>query len=1090
MKVTFTFRWGLLMLLVGFLLFPALASAQNVVTGTVIDDLGEPIIGATVLEKGTTNGVVTDIDGNFSLMMNSTKNPLVFSFVGMVSQEHAATPGKPMNITLAEDNQVLDDVVVVGYGSKARRDLTGSVGSISGAKLAVVPVASAGEALAGKIAGVQVTTVDGQPGADINIRVRGGTSLNADAKPLFIVDGFQTDNINDIPPTDIQSIDVLKDASLTAIYGARGGNGVVVVTTKSASEGKVKIDLNISAQISKIANKIDMLDSYEYVLYQRDFAHGNNSRIYQFRHDFGNEQDLDIYQTLGSHDWQDEIMRTPLTTQYNLTLTGGSDKVKFSTSITHSDQNGVIEGSGVRRTNVNTKLNVQLTKKVKFTFNPRLTFRRDLGAGGEGIGTNGLVGVLRWRPTNGLRDYIYRDDATVNYADETPWLVTTPKEDMDQNYQLKHSYTFTNQASIDWNIIKNLTFRSDVSQYWQFYDLSRFYGELTNNGINNNNMPLAQLTNSRTDKFTWTNTLSYNLEVGNNHNYSFLLGQEIQSSQRRQDFQSSRYFPQGTDPRKAFNNMGLGSAYQSTSTLTTPNRMSSFFAQVSYNYDHKYLLSGTFRADGSSKFAPGNQWGYFPAISGAWVVSREKWWDVSQVSNFKVRAAFGLTGNNAIGDDLWRYQYAIQSEGGPSWGELTERGETYYRNSSNTTFPNSDIKWETTVTRNLAVDLGLFKDRVTVTPELYWNTTKDMLYQAYIPTATGYTMQWQNVGQITNKGFELTVQGTIAQGKHYNVMGTLTLGHNKSKVDKLNGETTEFWTTSNRWKSDDNDFCLKVGDEVGLIYGYEYDGLYQFDEFNHSVNNYSYTLNEGVVDNTIFTPQPGTIKLKDRNGDGTVNEDDRTIIGNTNPVLQGGFGFSSEIQTKHGNWDMSVNFTYFLGFDVLNATAYDLSSSKNNSGKFYNVSADFAYDKRFTYIGDVYNQNADGTMSLYNKFEELVGNSQHPEYLAQYEELNAGKTKWNPATVTKNYTLSNFVEDGSMLRIQDVTVGYTLPDKLTKKCAIQRLRVYFTGSNLYNFTKYSGYDPEVDVQNGLTPSVDYNRYPRSRGYLLGLNVTF
>ncbi len=1088
-KVSITFRRSLLLLLISLVLWPA-AFAQSVITGTVIDNYGDPVIGASVVEKGTTNGVITDIDGNFSLKLQNAKSVIVFSYVGMTSQELPATPGKPMSVQLEEDNQMLDEVVTIGYASKARRDLTGSVGSISGTKLAVVPVASAGEALAGKIAGVQVTTVDGQPGADINIRVRGGTSLNADAKPLFIVDGFQTDNINDIPPTDIQSIDVLKDASLTAIYGARGGNGVVVVTTKSASEGKVKVDVNITGQLSKIANKIEMLDSYEYVLYQRDIAHGSNSRIYQFRHDFGNEQDLDIYQTLGTHDWQDEIMRTPLSMQYNVSLTGGNEKVKFSTSVTHSDQNGVIEGSGVRRTNVNTKLNVQLSKKLKFTFNPRLTYRRDLGAGADGIGTNGIVGVLRWRPTNGLRDYMYRDDATVNYADEVNWLVTTPKEDMDQNYQLKHGYTFTNQASIDWNIIKGMTFRSDVSQFWQFTDQSRYYGELTGEGVKNDNMPLAQLTNTRTDKFTWTNTLNYMVEVGGDHNLSFLLGQEIQSSQKRQDFQASRYFPRGIDPRKAFNNMALGTAYQSTSSLSTPNRMSSFFAQASYNYDHKYLLSGTFRADGSSKFAPGNQWGYFPAISGAWVVSREKWWNLENVNNLKVRAAFGLTGNNAIGDDLWRYQYAVQSDGGPSWGEITERGESYYCNSSNSTFPNSDIKWETTVTRNLAFDLSFFKDRLTVTPELYWNTTKDMLYQAYIPTATGYSTQWQNVGQITNKGIELTVQGTIAQGKHYNVMGTFTMGYNKSKVDKLNGETTEFWTTSNRWKSADNDFCLKVGDEVGLIYGYVYDGLYQFDEFNHSVNNYTYTLNEGVVNSTLFTPQPGTIKLKDLNNDGTINEDDRTIIGNTNPRLQGGFGFNSNIQTKHGNWDMEINFTYFLNFDVLNATAYDLSSAKGNSGKFYNVSKDFAYGKRFTYIGDIYNTNADGSRSLYNKFEELVGNSQHPEYLTEYEKINAGKTKWNPATVTQNYTLSNFVEDGSMLRIHDVTVGYTLPETLTKKWAIQRLRVYFTGSNLYNFTKYSGYDPEVDIQNGLTPSVDYNRYPRSRGYLLGLNVTF
>lgn len=346
----------------------------------------------------------------------------MISYIGMETQEVDAITGKDLSITLKDDSQSLDEVVVIGYGgSKARRDLTGSVGSISGAKLAAVPVASAGEALQGKIAGVQVTTVDGAPGADINIRIRGGgTSLSGDnSNPLFVVDGFIADNINDIPPTDIQSIDVLKDASLTAIYGAKGGNGVVLVTTKSASAGKIQVEFNTYAQFKQLAGKVDLLNTYEFVRYQQDYTIGSNSKVHQFREDFGNPNDMDLYQNAVTHDWQDEVMGgSALSQMYNVTVKGGSEKLRFSTSLTHHDESGIVASSGVRRTNMNTKINVQISPKLSILINPRFSYRRDLGAGADGIGTGGLIGVLRYRPTNGLREFIYRDDETLNYNDE------------------------------------------------------------------------------------------------------------------------------------------------------------------------------------------------------------------------------------------------------------------------------------------------------------------------------------------------------------------------------------------------------------------------------------------------------------------------------------------------------------------------------------------------------------------------------------------------------------------------------------------------------------------------------------------------
>ena len=392
--------------LVAMLLFFCAAVEAQTVKGNVKDSMGEPVIGATVMEKGTKNGVITDFDGNFTIKMSSTSHDLQISYVGMKPANVKVGGKSEVTVVMEDDATTLNEVVAIGYGSKARKDLTGSVGSISGAKLAAVPVASAAEALAGKIAGVQVTSVDGQPGADINIRVRGATSVTQSNEPLYIVDGFQQSNINDIPPSDIASIDVLKDASLTAIYGAKGGNGVIVVTTKSAKEGKVQVSFNGRLTLSHISKKLDLMNVGDFVEYQWDRAQGNvsysNGSTRYFRENYGNPADIDIYRTLPNTSWQDEVMNeTPLSYSANVTIGGGNEKTKFNLSLTQSEDKGIILGSGVRRTNLNLKLATQITKNLKFTYSPTMTYRRDEGAGGEGVGTGGIIDVLQYRSTKG-----------------------------------------------------------------------------------------------------------------------------------------------------------------------------------------------------------------------------------------------------------------------------------------------------------------------------------------------------------------------------------------------------------------------------------------------------------------------------------------------------------------------------------------------------------------------------------------------------------------------------------------------------------------------------------------------------------------
>ena len=1090
-----------------FVLAPPEVLAQTIAKGQVFDSTGEPVIGATVVEKGDPkNATVTDFDGNFTLSLKNAK-AVVISYIGMVSQEVAASQN--MKVTLQDDNAALEEVVVIGYTSKARKDLTGSVGSVSGAKLAAVPVTSAAVALQGKVSGVQVTTVDGQPGADVNIRVRGGTSVTQSNEPLYIVDGFQVDNINDIPPTDIASIDILKDASLTAIYGAKGGNGVVVVTTKSAKEGKVQVSFNANLNISHLAKKLDIMNAQDFVNYQYQWhaaAGTRNSNAKFFRSNFGNPYDLDMYSTLPSHDWQDEVMgETPVNYSANVTIGGGSEKVKFNLSLTNSEDKGIILGSGVRRTNLNVKTNVQISDKLSMQFNPKFTFRRDNGAGGEHIGTGGIIDVLKYRPTNGLREFGYIDPSYADPNEEELFTYTNPKSDIAINQLIKHSYSYTNGISFDWKPVKGLTLRTEATIGLGWRDQNRFYGALTSTGKSNNNLPVAQITDYRGLSYVWTNTAAYNFSVKDTHNWSFLLGQEIQHSQTTTTYMMNRYFPRNFTAREAWNNMKFGNPYQSETELSTSDRTASFFGQANYNFKHRYLLSATFRADGSTKFAPGYQWGYFPSISGAWVISEEPFMkDVEWISQLKLRAAFGLAGNNRINSDMWRILYNINSTGGPGFGEQTQYGEKYYGNNGGATFSNEEIKWETTITRNLAADISLFNGRVTITPEVYWNTTRDLLYKSDLDPTLGYTNQQQNIGQVTNKGLEFSISGDILQGKDYVLSANINFGLNKKKIDKLNGTDDVIWDQNNRWKSSYNDYCLKVGDEVGLIYGFVYDGLYQFDEFYFDpLNNYQAVpwgsaaadngtssncapREDGYVtvindisgsSNTGIATLPGKIKFKDLDGDGRITENDRTVIGNTNPKIQGGFGLSGQWK----DFDFTANFTYMLDFDINNATAYTLSASESNKNNFYNVLKEFRNGWQYNDIdGSITGTKGDILYKIYY-VDDCVN---------LYKSANEGRDLWNPTDVTKKITHSYFIEDGSFLRCSDITVGYTLPKNLIQKVGLTKARFYVSASNLFILTGYTGYDPEVDIQTGLTCGMDYNRYPRARSFVFGTNITF
>lgn len=1106
-KVKSIFRTTLLLCL---LLVTGSVAAQTTAKGTVTDSSGEAVIGATVVEKGNPkNAAVTDFDGNFTLKLQKSKT-IVVSYIGMIAQEVTATGGD-LKIVMQDDNASLDEVVVVGYTSKARKDLTGSVGSITGAKLEIVPVSSAAEALQGKIAGVQITTTDGQPGADINIRIRGGgTSLTGnDSKPLFIVDGFQVESISDIPPSDIASIDVLKDASLTAIYGAKGGNGIVVVTTKSAKQGKVQVSFNGRLTTSALSRSMDLMDTRQFV----DFQWERNtagltysaSSVQDFRNNFGNPKDLDLYRRAKTYDWQDEVLgNNPLSYSSNVSIGGGNESTKFNLSLTQSEDKGIVLASGVRRTNINLKLNTKLAKNLELTYNPKITYRRDEGAGGSGIGSGGLIDVLRYQPTAGIREWASYGDAE-RLIDAERFNLQNPVNDIQENTQKKHSYNIVNQASLKWTPIEGLMLRTEGNYNITFRDTQRYWGWSTSTGQQavHQQKPVASLVNRTVESYTWTNTATYDVTVKENHNLSFLLGQEIYHSQYKEDSQAAHLFPLSVSADEAINNMALGEPYAAdTYTLrSTADRTASFFGQATYNYDHKYYLAATLRTDGSTKFGPGNQWGYFPSVSGAWTINREKFLkDVKWIDQLKLRVSYGLSGNNNIGADRWRFLYSYNNSGGPGFGEATTNGELYYGVSSY--YPNQDIKWETTVARNVAADISLFGGRLNITPEFYWNTTRDLLYQSPIPSVSGYTRQMQNIGRITNNGWELTVNGDILRGKDYVLSANFTLGSNKMVIKALNSTDNVLYSYASAWRSgSEQDYILQVGGELGLMYGYVYDGLYTWDEFTYpAANSYLPTpKDKGLVNGILvggtatdadpwdnsngvfatvenrYSTKPGMIKIKDLNGDGKITEEDKTVIGRTTPKFQGGFGFSGQWK----DFDFVANFVYMLDFDVYNAMGYALSSSgTTDANTLYNLYAKFGDNGRWRY-----NDPSTG--------KSLYRNTYLDGQPGLYHDLNTPvPSLWNPADVTTNVMLSYFVEDGSFLRCSDVTIGYTLPKTVTQKLMINKIRAYVSASNLFILTGYSGYDPEVDVQSGLTPSMDYNRYPRARSFSFGLNVTF
>ncbi len=1043
--------------------------AQNgTVSGNVSDNMG-PIIGATVKIAGTSNMAVTDMDGNFKLnnVKNADKAVLQVSYVGMEDfKEPLKGRTSGINIVMKESMGQLNEVVVVGYGTQKRVNLTGAVASVAGKNLEKVPTASVGEALVGRLPGVQITTADGSPDAEQTIRVRGGGSITQDNNPLIIVDGFEVSSLNDIPPTDVESIDVLKDAASTAIYGARGANGVVLVTTKRPSEGKLTINVNSYIQTKELSNKLDVMDPYEYVMMQYEYARQKSSNPTAFFNKYGKASEYYIYQGDAGYDWQDEIFGShPVSNYTDVSVSGGNDKVKYKLAFIHQDQPSVMQGNGLRQNNINGQLNVKLLKFLDLEYRTRYMNKTVNGAGTDGVS---LLSALRQAPTEGLDDYMNTPTNNEYFDSSTLSEVTrfNPIEENEMNYKKRKNKFLNTQVALTWKIAKGLTLRNEFGYEENTQTIQRYYGKGTSNYKSNGNLPMVTQSESDGKKWQVTNVLNYNFSLGK-HDIQAMLGQEIKSSESKSRTFSTRYFPEGTTSSQAFDNLALGTPYENSSSYGSPTRISSFFGRVNYAYDDRYLATFTLRADGSSKFSKNNRWGVFPAVAVAWRASQEKFLkDVKWLSNLKLRLSWGESGNDRISANLYNSLYGISSSRPAGWGEESR----FYYKFYNTTYPvNPNVKWETTVTRNLGLDFGLFHERLSGTVEVYWNTVKDLLVPSDIPGYSGFTKMMTNVGQTSNKGIELSLNAYIIEKKDFTLSANFNIGHNKNKIDKLaSGETEWILQSGLKNLSNEDDYRAYVGGSTGLIYGYVNDGFYKVEDFDYfDDKSRTWHLKDGVVDCSILsgTPRPGNAKFKKLTDDGTnvLTSSDRTVLGNTTPKFSGGFGLNAAWK----GFDASVFFSYMCGFDVYNYNKIVLTSWVNNT--YNNFSTEVGLEKRWRNFDDM------GNEIRYN-----------PEVLAEF---NKNATMWNPTSLTSAVTMSYAVEDGSFLRLNNLTLGYSLPKSWMKAIGFQKCRFYVTGYNLFTITGYSGYDPEVDIATGLTPNIDNNRYPRSRTYTFGVQLT-
>lgn len=1069
-------------LLAGLLLLVGQVSAQSQkieVKGTVTSPDNQPLEGVSVTVKGVQAGTVTDKTGQYRILVDNNKATLSFSYVGYTVRQESLNGRTTVNVSLTPQPKETEDVVVIGYQTVRRKDVLASVSSVSARELRDVPVNSAAEMLNGRLAGVTATTAEGSPDADVRVRVRGGISITQDNSPLYIVDGVQVDNaLNIISPQNIQNIDVLKDASAAAIYGARGANGVIIITTKSGRPGRMQLNYSGFVGVKKLAKKLDVLSPYDFVVYQSERSRGSSTDSATFTKNFGTTWDtLSNYKNVPAVDWQDEIFgRTGVTTTHILSAMGGSKGFTYNFGYTHNNEKAVVINSNFKRNILNFKGDYNVTSKLKLGLTTRYTDQEVYGAGvssEQGSSYNRLRNAVKYRPFLSGKQDIDDADPLADPNVGNGLNLVNPISLANAEFRRKTTQEYFLSAFVSYEIVRNLSFKSTVGYTHNKLTDRQFSDSITPfSVIQGSRKPIAQLDTTTKETLTNTNLLTYSVSnYKGKHSFSVLLGEETYDQKVMIQNQLYRNYPTFIAPDVAFDKTNLATPFTGYPRLSKTRYTNlSFFGRVSYSFEDKYLFSFNMRADGASKFAPGMQWGYFPAGSVGWRIKREKFMEnVNWISDLKLRVGYGELGNNRIGDYL--YQPTFSNNGAYYYGLNNVAINAYYPSS----LPNPLLQWESNVNRNIGLDVSFLNSRINLSVDYYNNSSKNLLLNVPIASTYGYTTQLQNIGQTNNKGVEIQLNSQIMRKKDFGWSANFNIAFNTNTIEQL-GQGQQFFYPAASWgvSGQPTDYIVKIGSPVGSMYGLVNDGFYKVSDFDYNAATMVYTLKTGIVNNAgiIGTVQPGSIKFKDLNGDGLVDLDkDRQIIGNPTPKFSGGLNQ----QFTYKNWDASIFVNFAVGNDIYNANKIEFTNGYSNNSNMLDIMT--GRWKVVTETGK--------TAQWVNGSGQALGIA--PDQLTA---LNANATIWQPLKSSGAFYPSSWaIEDGSFLRINNITLGYNYP--VQPGNPVSKLRFYFTANNLAVFTNYSGYDPEVSVKNSpLTQGLDYSAYPKSRSFIFGVQATF
>jgi TonB-linked SusC/RagA family outer membrane protein len=1076
----------LLLFLTVLLISPFFLLAQSrTVKGRVVDEAGAPLANVNVIVKGSKKGTQTDKDGNFSISVSGNAD-LIFTSVGYAAKTVSSGNGSDLSVQMQKETITGEDVVVIGYQTVKRKDLLASVSSVGAKDLKDIPINSAAEALNGRLAGVTATTSEGSPDAQIRIRVRGGMSITGDNSPLYIIDGVQVENgLNSISPQDIQSIDVLKDAAATAIYGARGANGVIVITTKAGKPGRLVVSYNGFVGVKYLPKTLDVLSPYDFIVYQSERSRGTSADSISFVNNYGHTWDtLSVYQNADPVNWQKEVFgNTGIMTTQNVTASGGSQKLTYNFGYTYNNDKAVVLQSSYKRHLLNLKVDYKITSKLKAGISTRYSIQNVYGAGvssEQGSSYNRLRNAVKYRPFLSAGQELDDQDPYADPNVGNGLILVNPILLTQAEYRKKTTEVFNFTANASYQILKNLVFKTTFGYEVNTITDRQFSDSLTPySNIQGGKLPIAGLDTSVRKTLTNSNVLTYSIKgFRKKHDLDILIGEETYDLKTTSRSSLFKFYPQYTSPDQAFENTNLGTTFTGYPRLgKTRYTNLSFFSRISYSFKNRYFVSFNVRADGASKFGDGNKWGYFPAGSLAWRVKQEKFMqDINFISDLKFRFGYGQVGNNRINDYLFLTTFS--NDGRYYYGLNNQSNNGYYP----TSLTNPNLKWESTINRNFGIDLGLFKDRISLSVDVYSNSSKDLLLNVPIASTYGYTTQLQNIGKTSNKGIDIQLNAAIIKRKDFTWSANFNISSNKNKVVAL-GVNQPFFFPAASWgvNGQPTDYITRIGDPVGSMWGLVTDGFYTVDDFNYApgANGYGvYTLKTTVpgYGTALGNVQPGALKFKDLNGDGVIDIDhDRKIIGNPTPKFTGGLNQ----QFTYKRWDASIFVNFSYGNDIYNANKIEFTNGFTANSNLLAM-----MEGRWRVV------TATGQTAQYlTSTNQIIGID--PTQLAA---LNANATIWQPARGTGAAAFiphSWAIEDGSFLRINNLTVGYSLPVRKLTPIHMSKLRFYITANNLAVLTSYSGYDPEVSVRNSpLTPGLDYSAYPKSRSFIFGVNAAF